>query len=151
VSEDAIARAVLYLLERAKLVVEPAGAAATAHLLALGHEAAQRYEGPVVALLSGGNIDPLLLLRIIRTGLTVAGRYLQLRVRVPDRPGELAEVLTLLGQLRCNVLEVQHHRRVLGLRVHEVAISMTLETSGHEHSAGVLRALEERGYAVDLL
>jgi threonine dehydratase len=150
VSEDLIARAVLYLAERAKLVVEPAGAAATAHLMHLGQETAQRYEGPVVAVVSGGNIDPLLLLRIIRAGLTVAGRYLQLRVRVPDRPGELAAVLALLAELRCNVLEVQHHRRVVGLRVSEVAISMTLETSGHEHSAGVVRALEERGYTVDL-
>jgi threonine dehydratase len=150
VSEDLIARAVLYLAERAKLVVEPAGAAATAHLMELGQEAAQRYDGPVVAVLSGGNIDPLLLLRIIRAGLTVAGRYLQLRVRVPDRPGELAGVLALLAELRCNVLEVQHHRRVVGLRVSEVAISMTLETSGHEHSAGVVQALEERGYTVDL-
>ncbi|SOC53876.1 threonine ammonia-lyase [Ornithinimicrobium cerasi] len=149
VSEDSIARAVLFLAERAKLVVEPAGAAATAHLMDLGEDAARRYEGPVVAVVSGGNIDPLLLLRIIRTGLTVAGRYLQLRVRVPDRPGELAAVLALLAELRCNVLEVQHHRRVVGLKVHEVAISMTLETTGHDHSAEVVRALQDRSYTVE--
>ncbi|MFX0538111.1 threonine ammonia-lyase [Ornithinimicrobium sp. Y1847] len=149
VSEESIARGVLYLLERAKLAVEPAGAAAVAHLMDLGEEVAERYEGPVVAVLSGGNIDPLLLLRIIRTGLTVAGRFLQLRVRVPDRPGELAAVLALLAELRCNVLEVQHHRRVPGLTVSEVAISLTLETSGHEHSAAVLAALEDRGWVVD--
>ncbi|GAA5166363.1 threonine ammonia-lyase [Ornithinimicrobium tianjinense] len=151
VGEDSIARAVLQLVERAKLVVEPAGAAATAHLMDLGQEAAERYEGPVVAVLSGGNIDPLLLLRILRTGLTVAGRYLQLRVRVPDRPGELAAVLTMLAEQSCNVLEVQHHRRVQGLKVSEVSISMTLETSGHDHSARVVQALRDRGYTVDPL
>ena len=149
VSETAIARAVLFLAERAKLVVEPAGAAATAHLMELGQEVARHYEGPVVVVLSGGNIDPILLLRIIRQGLVVAGRYLQLRVRVPDQPGNLAAVLTMVAEMSCNVLEVQHHRRVPSLAVHEVAISLTLETSGHEHSAEVVKALTDRGYAVD--
>ncbi|TQM95729.1 threonine dehydratase [Ornithinimicrobium humiphilum] len=149
VSETAIARAVLYLAERAKLVVEPAGATATAHLMELGQESASHYEGPVVAVLSGGNIDPLLLLRIIRQGLTAAGRYLQLRVRVPDQPGNLAGVLTMLAEMQCNVLEVQHHRRVANLAVGEVAISLTLETRGHEHSAEVMAALTERGYTVE--
>ncbi|WP_187345496.1 threonine ammonia-lyase [Ornithinimicrobium sp. CNJ-824] len=149
VSESALARAVLLLAERAKLVVEPAGAAATAHLMELGQEAAARYEGPVVALLSGGNIDPVLLLRILRQGLTVAGRYLQLRVRVPDRPGALAGVLTMLAEMTCNVLEVQHHRRDPHLKIDEVAISLTLETRGHEHSAQVRQALLDRGYSVD--
>ena len=149
VSEAALARCVLFLVERAKLVVEPAGAAATAHLMELGQEAAERYEGPVVAVLSGGNIDPVLLLRILRQGLTVAGRYLQLRVRVPDRPGSLSGVLTLLAEMRCNVLEVQHHRRVPNLTVDEVAISLTLETMGHEHAAEVRQALLDQGYTVE--
>ncbi|AXH97329.1 threonine ammonia-lyase [Ornithinimicrobium avium] len=149
VSEAAIARALVYLVERAKLVVEPAGAAATAHLMELGEQAAVRYEGPVVAVLSGGNIDPLLLLRIIRQGLTVAGRYLQLQVRVPDKPGNLAGALTMLAQMQCNVLEIQHHRRVPGLGLGDVAISLTLETRGHEHSDGVVQALVDRGYAVE--
>ena len=149
VSEAAIARAVLYLTERAKMVVEPAGAAATAHLMELGRGAAERYEGPVVAVLSGGNIDPLLLLRIIRQGLTLAGRYLKMQVRVPDAPGHLAEVLTMLGQMQCNVLEVQHHRRLPDLDVSEVAISLVLETRGHDHSDEVVSALVERGYTVD--
>lgn len=151
VSESAIARAVLHLAERAKLVVEPAGATATAHLMEMGLEVANHYEGPVVVVLSGGNIDPVLLLRIIRQGLTAAGRYLQLRVRVPDQPGNLAGVLTMLAEMQCNVLEVQHHRRVPSLAPHEVAISLTLETRGHEHSAEVTRALLDRGYAVDQL
>lgn len=149
VSEQAIARAVLFLAERAKQVVEPAGAAATAHLMELGKESGSHYEGPVVAVVSGGNIDPLLLLRIIRQGLTVAGRYLQLQVKVPDRPGELASVLGLLARERCNVLEVLHHRRVLGLKVNEVAISMTLETMGHEHSTHVIQALRDHGSTVE--
>ncbi|MFK5633284.1 threonine ammonia-lyase [Ornithinimicrobium sp. LYQ103] len=149
VSEAALARSVLFLVERAKLVVEPAGAAATAHLMELGREAENRYEGPVVAVLSGGNIDPVLLLRILRQGLTVAGRYLQLRVRVPDRPGSLSGVLALLAEMRCNVLEVQHHRRVPDLTVDEVAISLTLETMGHEHAAEVRQALLGQGYRVD--
>lgn len=149
VSETAIARAVLYLAERAKLVVEPAGAVPTAHLLELGEQAARTYEGPVVAVVSGGNIDPLLLLRIIRVGLTAAGRYLQLRVRVPDSPGRLAGVLAMLAEMSCNVLEVQHHRRVPNLAVQEVAISLTLETRGHEHSAEVTAALRDRGYTVE--
>ena len=149
VSEQAIARAVLFLAERAKQVVEPAGAAATAHLMELGKECVSSYEGPIVTVVSGGNIDPILLLRIIRQGLTVAGRYLQLQVRVPDRPGELAAVLTLLGEERCNVLEVQHHRRVLGLNLNEVAITLTLETAGHEHSTHVIQALRDRGSTVE--
>lgn len=149
VSEAAIARALVYLVERAKQVVEPAGAAATAHLMELGQETAGRYEGPLVTVLSGGNIDPLLLLRVIRQGLTVAGRYLQLQVRVPDKPGNLAGVLTMLAQMQCNVLEIQHHRQVPGLGVGDVAISLTVETRGHEHSADVVQALVDRGYVVD--
>lgn len=149
VSEQAIARAVLFLAERAKQVVEPAGAAAVAHLMELGKESGSHYEGPVAAVISGGNIDPLLLLRIIRQGLTVAGRYLQLQVKVPDRPGELAAVLALLAEERCNVLEVLHHRRVLGLKVSEVAISMTLETMGHDHSSHVIQALRDHGSTVE--
>lgn len=151
VSEAALARSVLYLVEHAKLVAEPAGAAATAHLLELGQEAAERYEGPVVAVVSGGNIDPVVLLRILRKGMTVAGRYLQLRVVVPDRPGELASLLAQLAEQRCNVLEVQHSRRVASLAVDEVSIQVTLETRGHDHSATVQSSLLERGYAVEQL
>ncbi len=145
VSEDDLARAMLFLLERARLVVEPAGAAAVAHLLA-----AQELDlqGPVVAVLSGGNIDPLLLLRIIRTGLTVAGRYLQFSVRVPDAPGSLARLLGQLAELRTNVLEVQHGRTIASLGVHEVQIALTVETEGHEHSARVQHTLQDKGYVL---
>lgn len=147
VGEDSLARALLFLLERAKLVVEPAGAAAVAHLM---DSAPGRYPGPVVAVLSGGNIDPLLLLRIIRTGLAVAGRYLQFRVTVPDRPGSLAGLLVLLADLDANVLEVAHGRTTTSLRVHEVQIGITVETQGREHSERVLARLAEQGYHLEL-
>lgn len=151
VGEDSLARALLYLLERAKMVVEPAGAAAVGHLMdRAARPGGLDLEGPVVAVLSGGNIDPLLLLRIIRSGLTVGGRYLQFRVRVPDRPGSLARLLASLADLQANVLEVHHGRTSSSLRVHEVEIDLTLETEGAEHSAAVQQALQEQGYPLQL-
>ncbi len=150
VTEDSIARAMLFLLERAKLVVEPAGAAAVAHLMdragQAGTEPAFDPTRPVVAVISGGNIDTLLMLRIIRRGLGISGRYLQFRVTVPDRPGSLSGLLTLLAEQRANVLEVQHGRTTAALHVHEVQIAVTLETDGQEHSRRVVDALTEHGY-----
>ncbi|WP_177180452.1 threonine ammonia-lyase [Pedococcus cremeus] len=143
VSEEALSRALLFLLERAKLVVEPAGAAAVAHLLGT---AGRHVDGPVVAVLSGGNIDPLLLLRIIRHGMASAGRYLQFRVRVPDKPGSLARLLADLASADANVLEVEHVRTGTTIRVDEVEIGLQLETRGHEHCEEVLRALRTKGY-----
>ena len=143
VSEEALSRALLFLLERAKLVVEPAGAAAVAHLLTT---AGRHVDGPVVAVLSGGNIDPLLLLRIIRHGMAAAGRYLQFRVRVPDRPGSLAGLLADCAAADANVLEVEHVRTGTTIRVDEVEIGLQLETKGHEHCEDVLRALRSKGY-----
>ncbi|GAA6525146.1 threonine ammonia-lyase [Intrasporangium sp. DVR] len=144
VSEDSLARALLFLLERAKLVVEPAGAATAAWLLD-GSPAAE-VEGPVVAVLSGGNIDPLLLLRIIRHGMAAGGRYLELRVRVPDRPGSLAALLADCATLDANVVDVAHSRTVRALSVQEVEIGVTLETKGREHADAVTSALREKGY-----
>ena len=89
VSEDSLSRALLALVERAKLVVEPAGAAAVAAML----DDPQAFETPAVAVLSGGNIDPLLLGKVIRQGMAAAGRYLYLRVCIPDLPGGLARLL----------------------------------------------------------
>lgn len=143
VSEDQLSRSVLYLLERAKLVVEPAGAASVAALM---DAAPGTFEGPVVAVLSGGNIDPLLLLRIIRHGLAAAGRYLQFRVQVPDRPGSLAALLELLAVAGANVLEIEHSRTALPLGIDEVEIGVRVETKGTEHAAALIADLDARGY-----
>jgi threonine dehydratase len=147
VSEDGMSRALLFLLERAKMVVEPAGAAAVGRLLEapdLG------WEGPVVAVLSGGNIDPLLMLRIIRHGMAAAGRFLQFAVRMPDSPGSLAGVLAECAALDANVLEVEHIRTGTRISVDEVEIGLRLETRGPEHCALVLETLREKGYRLDL-
>lgn len=143
VSENSISGALLFLLERTKLVVEPAGTAGVAHLLDMpaGH-----YEGPIVAVLSGGNIDPVLLMRIIRHGMAAEGRYLQFRVRVPDSPGYLAGLLNGLAELRANVLEVEHVRTSSDLLVDEVEIGLRIETRGLEHQEEVLAALKNKGY-----
>jgi len=144
VSEDTLSRAVLFLLERAKLLVEPAGAAAVGRLLDAGQGV---HEGPVVAVLSGGNIDPVLLLRIIRHGLAVAGRYLQFRVRVPDRPGSLAALLADLAGADANVLDIEHVRTSATLPVDEVEIAVQLEAKGTVHCEELLRALRDKGYS----
>ena len=145
VSEDMLSRAVLFLLERAKLVVEPAGAAAVARLLDAGKGA---FEGPVVAVLSGGNIDPVLLLRIIRHGLAAAGRYLQFRVRVPDSPGSLAGLLADLADADANVLEIEHVRTDATLPVDEVEIAVQLEAKSRAHCEELLLTLRNKGYSV---
>jgi len=144
VPEDLLSRALLLCLERAKLVVEPAGAAAVAALL--GDPGG--FEPPVVAVLSGGNIDPLLLLRVLRHGLTAAGRYLSVAVTVPDRPGNLAGLLAVLADADANVLDVAHHRTGAGLSLDEVAIAVELETRGPPHAEEVLGRLAAAGYRV---
>ena len=140
VTEDEISRAVLLLLERAKLLVEPAGAAATAAVLANP----KSFEPPVAVVVSGGNVDSLLLMRIIRHGLAAAGRYLTVTVRVPDRPGSLARLLAEVKDMQANVLEVQHDRLDAGLGVDVVDIVVQMETRGHEHCEEVLDALAGR-------
>jgi len=137
VTEEEIARAVLLLLERAKLVVEPAGAAATAAVLA----SPQDFEPPVAVVLSGGNVDPILLARIIRRGMSAAGRYLTIVARVADRPGSLAGLLTQIKALDANVVEVAHDRLDPSLAVEEVDIVVQLQTRGIEHCGQVLDAL----------
>ena len=142
VTEDEISRAVLLLLERAKLVVEPAGAAATAAVLARPHD----FEPPVAVVVSGGNVDPLVLLRIIRHGLAAAGRYLTLVVRMPDRPGSLARLLNDIQALHANVVDIEHNRVDSGLQVDEVDIVVHVETRGREHCDALLAALAAAGY-----
>jgi threonine dehydratase len=144
VSEEMISRALLFLLERAKLVVEPAGAVGVAALL--DDDLVGALTPPVVAVLSGGNIDPLLMMRVIRHGMSAAGRYLQFRLRVPDRPGSLAGLLSLLADVRANVLEVEHVRTGPRLRIDEVEIGLRLETQGPDHCQQVMAALRAEGY-----
>jgi len=144
VSEESLSSAMVMLLERAKMVVEPAGAAAVAAVLDRPHE----FETPIVAVLSGGNIDPLLMGKLIRHGMAAAGRYLQLRVRVPDVPGGLAKLLGELASLGANVLEVSHERLSVDLHVDEVAVRLQLETRGLSHADDVVTRLRECGYSV---
>jgi threonine dehydratase len=148
VSEELISRALLFLLERAKLVVEPAGAAGVAAIL--DDEIASQLRPPVVAVLSGGNIDPLLMMRVIRHGMAAAGRYLQVRLRAPDRPGSLATLLALLAETEANVLEVEHVRTGVRLSVDEVEIALRLETRGPDHCRTVLAALRAAGYPLQV-
>jgi threonine dehydratase len=145
VSEESLSRALLLLLERGKMVVEPAGAAGVAAIL----DDASRFEPPVVVVLSGGNIDPLLLMSVLRHGLAVAGRYLAFRVRVPDRPGALATLLTRIAEADASVITVEHVRIDPELRVGEVGISVQLETRGPEHCDEVLGRLRRAGYVLD--
>ncbi len=103
-----------------------------------------------MAVLSGGNIDPLLLLRVIRHGMAAAGRYLQFRLRLPDRPGSLAALLAVLAGTRANVLEVEHVRTAPKISVDEVELALQLETQGPDHCQRVLAALREAGYPLML-
>jgi threonine dehydratase len=144
VDEDALSRALLHCLERAKLVVEPAGAAGVAALM----EDPASFEPPVVAVISGGNIDPVLLSKVIRHGMIAAGRYLSMRVRIPDRPGELARLLGVLAASGANVLDVEHQRTGRGLHLDEVAVELQLETRGREHGDDVVARLQGASYVV---
>ena len=144
VSEESLSRAVLLCLERRKLVVEPAGAAAVAALLQHPGE----FTAPIVGVLSGGNVDPLLLLQIIQHGMTAGGRYLALRLRVPDRPGVLASMLSRISELGANVLDVEHSRVSGALALGEVEVALNLETRGTEHCRQVVAELEQAGYTL---
>jgi threonine dehydratase len=142
VSEDDMARALLVLLERAKLVVEPAGAAAVAAILA-GKIAPT---GPTVSILSGGNIDPLLMQRVISHGLAASDRNLKLKIMMPDRPGQLARISEILAGANANVVEVLHTRHGHGLQISQVELDVSVETRGTEHRKQVIDALRAAGY-----
>ena len=144
VTEDEISTAVLRLLERSKLVIEPAGAAALAGVLA----DPASFEPPVAVVLSGGNVDPLVLLRIIRRGLVSAGRYLTLVIRMPDRPGSLAGLLNDIGSRQANVVDIEHHRDDADLGYDEVEIVVHVEARGPEHCDALVDHLRAQGYAV---
>ncbi|WP_084040158.1 threonine ammonia-lyase [Demequina sp. NBRC 110053] len=142
VEEDDLARAVLEVLERTKLVVEPAGAAGVAAILGGLIEPT----GPTTVLLSGGNIDPLLMQRIIALGLVASGRYMTMRIPLPDRPGQLARVSEILASVGANVIEVLHTRHDLGLTVGDVVLQISVETRGQNHQAEVVSALRDAGF-----
>ncbi|WP_416901067.1 threonine ammonia-lyase [Micromonospora echinospora] len=144
VAEEDISRALLMLLERNKQVVEPAGAVGVAALLA----GAVEVGSPTVAVLSGGNIDPLLMLRVIEHGLAAAGRFLRITVRCVDRPGQLASLLTEIAEHRANVVDVVHQRVHPHLRLGEVEVALSVETRGSEHSDMLISALRASGYQV---
>ncbi|WP_347344769.1 threonine ammonia-lyase [Microbacterium sp.] len=142
VTDDDIARALLVLLERAKQVVEPAGAVGVAAILA-GKIA---VSGPTVVILSGGNIDPLLLQRVVAHGLAASGRYMTLQIPLPDRPGQLARVAELLALAGANVIEALHTRHGQGMQISEVILQLSVETRGEEHRQRVIALLEEAGF-----
>lgn len=146
VTEDEISTAVLRLLERSKLVLEPAGAAALAGVLA----DPTAFEPPVAVVLSGGNVDPLVLLRIIRRGLVSAGRYLTMSIRMTDKPGSLAQLLNDIGSRQANVVDIEHHRDDAGLGFDEVEIVVHVETRGPEHCDALVSHLAGLGYAVSV-
>ncbi|HEV7948722.1 MAG TPA: threonine ammonia-lyase [Glaciihabitans sp.] len=142
VDEDDIARALLVLLERAKLVVEPAGAVSVAAILA----GKVRATGDTVAILSGGNIDPLVMERIISHGLAASERYLKLRIPLPDRPGQLARTAEIVAESNANVVEVLHTRHGSGLEFSQVELELHIETRGPEHAELVIHNLREAGF-----
>ena len=147
VDDEAISEAIVLLLERSKLVVEGAGAVGVAALL--GGKVGG--EGPVVIVLSGGNIDPTLLISVMRRGLTLGGRYLVLRTRISDRPGELVKLLGLIADERGNVVSVEHHREGMDVPVAQTEVELTLITRDQEHVAVLLDAMKSWGYEVERL
>jgi threonine dehydratase len=145
VADEEITEAILLLLERSKLIVEGAGAVALAALLS-GRAGG---EGPVVAVLSGGNIDPTLLISVMRHGLTIAGRYLVVRTRIPDRPGELIKLLQLCAEKRVNVISVEHHREGMHISVAETEVELTVATRDLGHGDELIAAFVDQGYTAD--
>jgi threonine dehydratase len=147
VGDEAIAEALVFAAERMKLVLEPAAAAGIAALL----EGEAEIRPPVVVLVSGGNVDPLLLLRVIRFGLSASGRYFAFHTRIADRPGELHRLLGLVAEAGANIVGVEHRRE--GVRVHlgEVDVALQVETRGPEHIKSMIERLGKEGYALERL
>jgi threonine dehydratase len=146
VSDDEICQAIVLLLERSKLVVEGAGAVGVAALLS---GKAGGGDSRAVAILSGGNIDATVLISVMRHGLTTAGRYLVVRSRVQDRPGELIKLLNLVARERANVVSVEHHREGMDVPVYESEIELTLAMRDEHHCSVLLETLRSLGYQVE--
>jgi threonine dehydratase len=147
VTDEEICEAIVLLLERSKLVVEGAGAVAVAALLT----GKAGGDGNALALLSGGNIDPTVLISVMRHGLTAAGRYLVVRTRLEDRPGELIKLLKLVAHERANVISVEHHREGMDVPVTESEIELTLAMRDEHHCSVLLESLRSLGYQVERL
>lgn len=147
VSDDDTARALLVLLERAKLVVEAAGAVGVAAIMS----GAVHDTGRTVVLLSGGNIDPLMMERIITRGLVAASRYIGIRIMLPDRPGQLARVSQIISDAGANVVEVLHTRHGQGLVINEVGLDLSIEARGPDHADEVMARLQEAGFRPEQL
>jgi threonine dehydratase len=143
VTDDGTAKALVMLLERAKLVVEPAGAVSVAAIL----EGKIKKSGKTVAILSGGNIDPMLMQRIVAHGLAASDRYLKLRITLPDRPGQLAATSQLVADASANVVEVVHTRHGK-FQINEAELELHIETRGPTHSKAVVKKLRDAGYQV---
>ncbi len=146
VSEDDIARALIFLMERNKLVVEPAGSVPVAALLDQTLKKTYGNLGTTVCLLSGGNIDPMLMLKVIQRGLSAAGRYLTIKLMLNDRPGELTRISSIISSLDANVTGVDHTRVGSALSMGDVSITIDMETKGNEHCQQVLAGLTDAGY-----
>lgn len=144
VDDEQISRSVVACLERSKQVVEPAGAAAMAAVQAYP----EAFEPPVVITLSGGNVDPLLLLRIVRRGLVAARRYVVLSALIPDKPGALEALLAAIAARKGNVVTVTHNRTDPLLAVDECAVVVEVEVRGGEHATEILAGLQDAGIRV---
>ncbi len=142
VSEDALARALIFLLERSKMVVEPAGAVGVAALM----EGKIENPGTTAVILTGGNIDPMLMLKVIQRGLAAAGRFMTVRMMLDDRPGSLATISRIIAENDANVTGVDHTRVGGSISMGDVSITVNLETKGHEHCEHVLTALRTEGF-----
>ena len=147
VTDEEICSSVVLLLERSKLVVEGAGAVGVAALLA----GKAGGEGKALALLSGGNIDPTMLISVMRHGLTLAGRFLVLRTRLQDRPGELIKLLTSVAHERANVISVEHHREGMDVPVTQSEVELTVAMRDEHHCSVLLESLRSLGYQIERL
>lgn len=146
VSEDEIARALIFLMERNKLVVEPAGSVSVAAVMSGSLKEKYGDLGTTVCLLSGGNIDPMLMLKVIQRGLSAAGRYMTIKLMLNDRPGELTTISRIISEHDANVTGVDHTRLGGALSMGDVSITIDMETKGIEHCQEVIAALEAEGY-----
>jgi threonine dehydratase len=144
VSDEDIAAAILISMERIRVVVEGAGAAALAALLSQKVDLRGVCTGVVI---SGGNIDVQMVAKIIEKGLVRTNRLLRITVELPDVPGALGRLSTLLGRLRANILQISHDRLTSDLPLDRAFVDISLDTRNHEHQQSVMRTLDEAGYA----